>query len=477
VRVNLPIVFLLCLGVAALASPSAFSQAAAPQEQIRYSKVREFFIPFYADPKRPIAELRLFAQRNSGVWEQLATAQPNQKGFTFRCTQDGSYGVTVQTIYKDGTPEPTTDKLQAEMRIIVDTQPPKIALRPFSAADGVCGVEWDITDDYLDSSSIRLEYRWPTMVEWAPIDKGVSFRARDQRTWKLNPDQRIEIRVRAMDLAKNEAISQGVTTSPNVGDNRQFSGSSGSGNTATADPATPRPGGTQHYVNSTIVKLNYNVTVGPSGVKKVTLWRQEEKQPWTKVLEKDGANLRPDNQPAGVLPGERAKTETLPLIDDVKKDGIYGYIIVVESRAGTSGRDPKPNDPPHTSVIVDTTPPVVKMTEPKVRANGTPNQGALVDIVWQATDKNMAAAPITLEYAEKIEGPWRVIAEKIENTGKFSWAVPPTEPFSFFVRVKAIDRAGNVAQDVSKEPVVVDLTVPQVEIHDVAPVPSPTQPR
>jgi hypothetical protein len=109
------------------------------------------------------------------------------------------------------------------------------------------------------------------------------------------------------------------------------------------------------------------------------------------------------------------------------------------------------------------------MSEPKVRANGTATQGALVDIMWQATDKNLAPAPITLEYAEKLDGPWRVIAEKIDNTGKYTWAVPPTEPYSFYVRVKAIDRAGNLALDTSKQNVVVDLTVPQVEIRDVAP--------
>jgi hypothetical protein len=306
------------------------------------------------------------------------------------------------------------------------------------------------------------------MVDWAPIDRGVQFRARDQRTWSLKPDQRIEIRVRALDYAKNEGISLGVTTSPTVGDQRQ---SATGGNTGTGDPVTQpnRVNGTQHYINSTTVKLNYNVTVGPSGVRKVTLWRQDEKQTWTKVLEKDGDELRPDKETPAVLPGERPRTEPLLLTHNVEKDGTYGFIIVVESRAGASGREPKPGDPPQTVVVVDTTPPVVKMSEPKVRASGNANQGALVDIVWQATDKNLAAAPITLEYAEKLDGPWRVIAEKIDNTGKYTWAVPPTEPYSFYVRVKAIDRAGNMALDTSRQNVIVDLTVPQVEIRDVSP--------
>jgi hypothetical protein len=284
-----------------------------------------------------------------------------------------------------------------------------------------------------------------------------------------------------MDLAKNEAISAGVFTSQTIGDHRQFGGGSiaNGGNTgsggATTDQ-TPAPRQTQHFVNSTIVKLNYHVTVGPSGLKKVGLWRLDDNKIWSKVQEKDGADLKGDKEVPAVLPGEKARTEPLTLVDDVKKDGVYGYVIVVESRAGTSGKDPRPGDLPHSTVIVDTTPPVVKLSEPKVRPNGTAAQGALVDISWTATDKNMAAAPITLEYAEKTDGTWRVIAEKIENTGKYTWAVPPTEPYSFFIRVKAIDRAGNMGQDTSKQNVIVDLTVPQVEIRDVAPVVTPNRP-
>ena len=481
-RFRLPIGLLLAVLLLAVSSRSS-AQIASGEERIRYTKLKQFFIPFQADPKRPITELRLFVQRNGTEWEYLTSAQPSQKGFNFFTNQDGTYGMTVQTVYQDGTTEPARDQLRAELKVVIDSTPPKINLRPFSTNDGAAGVEWDIVDDHMDPASIRLEYRWPGMVDWAPIDKGVQFRARDQRTWVLKPDQKIEIRVRASDLAKNEAISTGTTTSTGIGDNRQFGsgtptgGNPGGGTNNVVDPIAPaRPSGTQYFVNNTKLKLNYNVTVGPSGIKKVSLWKLDEKQLWTMVLEKKGEELVPNKEAPAVTPGERPHTEPLTLEHDVLKDGTYGFIIIVESRAGTSGREPKAGDPPQTSVVVDTTPPVVKMSEPKVRGNGAASQGALVDIVWQAIDKNMAPAPITLEYAEKMDGPWRVIAEKIENTGKYTWAVPPTEPYSFYVRVKAIDRAGNMGQDMSKQNVVVDLTVPQVEIREVAPGVSSVRP-
>jgi hypothetical protein len=479
VRIRLPIVLLLAAGIVGLTTLRSSAQNAPADVPVSYTRLRQFFIPFTADPKRPITELRLFVQRNGGDWEYLTSAQPTQKGFNFFTNQDGTYAMTVQTVYQDGTSEPTREQLSPQRKVVIDSAPPRITVRPFSTNDGAAGVEWDITDEAIDVSTIRLEYRWPGMVDWAPIDKGVQFRARDQRTWVLRPDQRIEIRVKASDFAKNETTSQPATTSTTVGDNRTNTGgmgNTGMGNTgmgggALGDPVSPnRQFGTQHFVNSTQVKLNYNVTVGPSGIRKVTLWRQDEKQVWTKVLEKDGDDLKPEKDPPAVVPGDKPRTEPLTLTHDVQKDGTYGFSIVVESRAGASGKEPKTGDAPQTTIVVDTTSPQLKMNEPKVRANGTPNQGALVDIAWQATDKNLAPAPITLEYAEKVDGPWRIIAEKIDNTGKYTWAVPPTEPYSFYVRVKAVDRAGNLTTDTSKQNVIVDLTVPQVEIQNVMPV-------
>src|SRR5262249_16576416 len=64
---------------------------------------RQLFLPFAVDPKRSVAEVRLFAQRDGGAWEHLTTADPAKKGFNFACNQDGEYGLAVQSIFNDGT--------------------------------------------------------------------------------------------------------------------------------------------------------------------------------------------------------------------------------------------------------------------------------------------------------------------------------------------------------------------------------------
>jgi hypothetical protein len=187
--------------------------ATGAEERIRYSKRREFFIPFATDPKSPIAEIRLFARRNGGEWEYLTSAKPTQVGFNFRSSQDGAYGFTVQTVYKDGATEPARDQLRADLTVIIDTVPPKITLRTCSTLDGGAGVEWDIVDDHIDPSSIRLECRCPGTTDWEPIAKGVQFKPHDQRVWMLEPVQCFEIRVLATDFAKNETTSEPITIS------------------------------------------------------------------------------------------------------------------------------------------------------------------------------------------------------------------------------------------------------------------------
>ena len=65
--VRLPILLIALVLVASSGSRSD-AQFGGP-DTARYSKVRQFFIPFSADPKRPISELRLFVQRNGADWE------------------------------------------------------------------------------------------------------------------------------------------------------------------------------------------------------------------------------------------------------------------------------------------------------------------------------------------------------------------------------------------------------------------------
>ena len=88
---------------------------------------------------------------------------------------------------------------------------------------------------------------------------------------------------------------------------------------------------------------------------------------------------------------------------------------------------------------------------------------------WNARDKNLGHNPVRLSYAESRDGPWQLIADKLTNTGKHVWTMPDGLPYQFYVRVEAVDLAGNVGEAVTQEKVKVDLSLPKAKIIDVLP--------
>jgi hypothetical protein len=65
-------------------------------------------------------------------------------------------------------------------------------------------------------------------------------------------------------------------------------------------------------------------------------------------------------------------------------------------------------------------------------------------IRWNAKDRNFGPRPVTLLFAEHLEGPWSPIAANVENSGRYEWLMPACVPSNVYVRVQAIDMMGNV---------------------------------
>ena len=95
---------------------------------------------------------------------------------------------------------------------------------------------------------------------------------------------------------------------------------------------------------------------------------------------------------------------------------------------------------------------------------------------WKVTDKNLTHESIILEYAkEQSASKWEEIAHDLDfnardGTGRYVWAKPEGEPYQFFVRIRAIDRAGNTSVKAFDKPIVFDFTRPEVEIKGVEPM-------
>jgi hypothetical protein len=163
------------------------------------------------------------------------------------------------------------------------------------------------------------------------------------------------------------------------------------------------------------------------------------------------------------MAGLGATSPTIPTWSR-RLQSICPFRIVVESKAGLGKRGPVSGDPPEMRVEVDLTPPVAQLYAPEP----DPHQRNALNITWNATDKNLAASPISLWWAERKDGEWHEIVLNQPNAGRYLWLLPPNLPFRVYMRLAVRDLAGAVSIAETSEPVLVDLSEPEARITGLA---------
>jgi hypothetical protein len=212
-------------------------------------------------------------------------------------------------------------------------------------------------------------------------------------------------------------------------------------------PATTSYRRNVQFTNSALIDLNYEVSkVGPSGVGEVSLY----------VTMDEGNTWRPFGEDSDHTP---------PFGVELPGEGLYGFTLVVRSKAGLGRGAPQPGQQPELRVELDSTPPEAVLY--KVEAD--PRRKDMLFLTWDALDKNLAEKPIRLYWATKPDGPWQPIAVDIPNSGRHAWQMPADLPFKVYLRLQAKDLAGNVANADTPDPVLVDLTEPEGKITGILP--------
>lgn len=426
-----------------------------PAQEIVYSRKSVFHIPFDIEPSKPRPrQIQLYVSTDLGrTWLQAGQATAEHRGFAFTANRDGLYWFTVRIIESDGRANPaTTDGMQPQVRVFVDTGPQVVFVRPAPARDGQVGVEWEIRDDNLDLRTLRLDYRtggaWVAVPLNAPAATGMQY-------WYA-PGGTVEARLSIHDRNGNPREAVTTLTPTGVG----FGG--GLGAAAPLDdrrmgynepPRTQPPANARvERVNTKRFTLNYKIVEkGPSGVSAVELWATTDRN--ARDWKLHAQDTSPNPQP--------------PFVVDVVGEGVYGFTLVVKSGVGLGDKPPQVGDPPQVWVEVDLTKPVVSLEGVDVGRGA--NTGTLT-IAWRASDnRGLADKPISLSFAEKAEGPWTLIKGDLDNQSRYAWTMPKDVPYKFFIRVEARDRAGNVGQADSTQPIVVDLSQPKGLILGVQP--------
>ncbi|MSQ95828.1 MAG: hypothetical protein EXR98_14900 [Gemmataceae bacterium] len=439
---------LMCLATGGLVSVDANAQE--PSAGVIFFQHRQFKIPFKNEQKAGVAQVRLYTSADQGrTWQFTAAAAPEEQHFRFTTLKDGFFWFTVQTVDRDGKQFPASfDEFKPNLKVIVDTVPPVVQAQPLPPRNGEVGVAWTIRDENLDLAlpdSVRVEYRVVGGEAWLPV---VVPLGGNQAYWDPKANGQVEVRVLARDRAGN--VGEDKTTV------------SLAGNQGFANPIGPAQIDSfrdfdRKFVNSKQISLSYDLNdVGPSGVSSVELWYTLYKgRSWNKLTE------YPLDLKSSLEPGQTKK-----LTFEVNDEGIYGITLVAKSGVGLGDRPPQPGERPQFWIEVDLTKPVVQLLD--VLVGSGPEKGKL-SIAWKADDKNLGSHPIRLSYSEQKDGPWTSFAEKLPNNGKHIWKMPEQLPYQFFVRVEAVDRAGNVGEAISFDKIKVDLSLPKAKILDIVP--------
>ena len=142
--------------------------------------------------------------------------------------------------------------------------------------------------------------------------------------------------------------------------------------------------------------------------------------------------------------------------------------LIATSRANLSQPPPTSSRDVQVFVKVDTKAPEAKLVEVKF---AQPIDPQYLTISWQASDENLGATPISLQYALE-ENPtdgskWRDLTEDpLTNTGRQVVKTPGIPGFQFWVRLRVVDLAGNETIVKYPKPVILDLVRPRVEVTD-----------
>ena len=456
-------------------SPAAHAQTA--DAQVYYTRQPEIRVPFGRDTTNRLKQVQLYVSTDMGRdWHLAQTAPPDAGYFPpFTAVNDGTYWFGVRSLdFSDRANPANLNQLTPQLRIILDRRAPVIVLRQIAdSRPGIATIEWTVQDENFDPRRFALEYR-VTGTDWQR-EAQAEAKPTGTQSWRLEPGLRMDVRLRVADKAGNDA-EQSLSIG-NGQDGRPIDPVP-SGSSAAPPNQTPSTGagGGVFYSKSMRISIGYKFDRRPiSGIQVFDLWYTTDKgQHWTKAPQKgDGTAV---GQPA--TPGAGGTESTVgKLIFEATQQGLHGFIPVARNGVGIGDADPRPGDPPKYWVMVDT-------DAPKVTVKVTPGQGydvKNVRIEWSADDPNLTDRPVTLEYADaKADGStpaetdWKPIpqdnlAGPLDRSGVQVWSVGRSGPYKFLIRAKAEDKAKNVGVDQWRDPIVVDLETPSVNITGIEP--------
>lgn len=411
--------------------PAAGQGADFPQ--LQYRRNREVRLRVRPNPNTPsvapVAGYTLYVTSDDGVtWRPTTPAETRQTDseFHYLAPADGRYGFRMVARDAAGNEgkAPTTGTVP-EILVTVDIVAPAIVVRDPRDGQSVKSgtpvvVRWEVSDANIGAGPVSLVVAYDGGSA-APAATGL----RPSDSYALHPPREareMRIVVAAVDLANNRSESKPLTVvlSP------------------TALPQQPAPFTVMEHAPAP-TRPSYDIwykieDLKPSGLREIDLW-------YTR-----------DGGATWALYG-RDEDLTPPFHFEPERPGKYGFYLVAVKRTGeASDEPPTAGTPPQLTAIYDPVPPVVTLVGP--RGDDPLKGGQSVEITWTATDDLFGEKPIAFLYSmhpaqwEKVEG--------LPNTGRFTWTIPKMDTTTLYLKISAVDLAGNVTESDPVGPLTVD---------------------
>jgi hypothetical protein len=161
-----------------------------------------------------------------------------------------------------------------------------------------------------------------------------------------------------------------------------------------------------------------------------------------------------------------------PMQISVLEEGLFGFRMVVVGGHGLATRRPGPGDSADVWIQVDTTRPAVRFLAAQF---GTGDETGALVLRYQAEDDYLADRPIKILMGPTAEGPWMTVSADQPVRDTFLLRGDPSMPPSVYLRIEAVDRAGNIGGHTLDAPVDLEGLVPQGRIQGVRAISPPAK--
>ena len=183
-----------------------------------------FSIPYRvrrpAGTEAVVAEVQLFVSDDAGhTWRLAPRTAPtgSASNITFTAAHDGEFWFSLRTIDRQGRVAPTGPH-RPGLRVIVDTQQPKLTLQATASRAGAVDVRWYAEDVNLRLDSLKIETRsgpnspWQSLAIGRPPVELRGARSGNATWWPQGETGRVTVRAEVFDHAGNPTVAQTEVT-------------------------------------------------------------------------------------------------------------------------------------------------------------------------------------------------------------------------------------------------------------------------